>query len=488
MVEHCECKVIILADEDNIGRMYANMNLEIKYITLLAGKKIIKGVDENGQRSKNNTDNELTIEQLKKLNEEVYSENYIYRDIKEKVIGKSLEYEPELEKEIENIIESTLRTQELKKDLKEKKEDILNYMVSCNNKNIRIIKNWLVKFEMIYELISKSYSKSKHYDEIFQRFMVYSIRVACAIGKNRKLMKWEGSAEYADVKLDDSILVKKEGYRFIDDLFIKGIIDKDKVYRAANYIDDICKQKELMEEENQKRYSCGETLGKLEEWYMYEDSEIKDMIIELKKEIKENRYAPQRYQNIIKVLVILNSVDLCESELSDISDMLLEKIKKCDENIEIENFGFCFQEKELSEKFDKYYNPIYNFVVEKNRQDDKIEINTYLKNNEINKFVQYCQDNHNLFLDQRSFINYLDIDEFIRFFKECSLQDIYKIIRAFQGVYNFSNLNDFYKDDLKKLKELKDKIDVIEWEGASRKRVKNIFSTILSDYLKKIAV
>lgn len=487
LVEHCYCKVIILADEDNIGKMYANMNLEIKYLTLLSGKKLIKGVNEKGEIVRNNTDEELTIEQLKKKNEEIYSENYIYKDIKEKVIGLSLNYEPELETEIENIIKMTLKNQHLKQELISKKEDILNYMSSCENRNIRIIQIWLVKFEEIYKVIKKNYATSKHYDEIFKRFMVYSIRVACAVGKNKKLMKWSEEAEYANVRLDDAVLFESEGYRFIDDQYIKSEVDEVRICKAANYIDDRCNQDERKEQENEKRYSTGEMLGRLEQWYLYEDSEISDMIGMLKEEIEEEKYVPQNYQNIIRLLVLLNSIGLCHSELCEISNILMEKIKEYSESIEIENFEYDFQDKELSQKFHKYYDPIYDYTIQSNRIYNEIEINIYLKDNDPDGFIKYCQDNHNLFLQKRSFTSYIDIDEFICFFQACSLPDIYRIIRAFQGVYNFRNLSDFYKNDAEKLEELKNRINEIPWDGVTRNRAKDMVISVLSEIIDRIA-
>lgn len=66
------------------------------------------------------------------------------------------------------------------------------------------------------------------------------------------------------------------------------------------------------------------------------------------------------------------------------------------------------------------------------------------------------------------------------------MPEIYNIIHTFQGVYNFSNLSDFYKDDTEKLEELKDKINAIEWEGITRERVKNTFCTVLSDIIDRI--
>lgn len=486
LVEHCQCKVIILADEDNIGKMYANRDIEIKYLTLLSGKKLIKSVNEKKEIVQNNTDDALTIEQLKRMNEEVYSENYIYKDIKEKVIGLSFDYEPNLEIEIENIIKTTLKDQDLKLELISKKEDILNYMSSCENKNIRIIQTWLVKFEKIYRVIKKNYATSRHYDEIFQGFMIYSIRVACAVGKNKKLMKWSEGAEYANVRLDDAVLFEIEGYRFIDDQYTKSEIDEVRVCKAANYIDDRCNQDERKMQENEKRYSSGEMLGRLEQWYMFEDTEIKDMICVLEEEVKEEKYVPQNFQNIVRILVLLNSIGLCDSELCEISNILMEKVKGFSESIKIENFEFDFQDKGLSQKFHYYYDPIYNFTIQKNRIYDKREINVYLKNNNVKGFIKYCQENHNLFLQKKSFINYIDIEEFICFVQECPLPDIYGIIRAFQGVYSFSNLSDFYRNDAEKLEKLKNGINKIPWDGVTRNRAKNIFVSVLSEIIDRI--
>ena len=82
LIEHCNCKVIILADEDNIGKMYANTNIEAKYLTLLLGRKLnVKKDDVQKQGGDERTD-DLSVEDLKTVNEKLYSENYIYKDIK----------------------------------------------------------------------------------------------------------------------------------------------------------------------------------------------------------------------------------------------------------------------------------------------------------------------------------------------------------------------------------------------------------------------
>lgn len=488
LVEHCNCKVIILADENNIGKMYANINLETKYISLLSGKKITKGLDEKGKKIPNDTDESLTIEQLKELNEKIYSENYVYKDIKEKVIGMSLEYIPDLDTEIEDIINSFSENITFKDKLISEKSSILKYMAKCENTNIRIIQSWLIKFETIFKIIEKEYCRSKYYDTIFNNFMIYSIRVACAIGKNKKLFQWEGNAECGNIRLDDVFLFETEGYRFIDDYYTRNEIDKMRLCRMANYIEDNCRQKEVLDAENEKRYSHGEVLDQLSQWYYYEDDEVKSLIHELEVEITEDKYVPQNYQNIIKLLVDLKYTTLCNSELNNISNILLRKAKNYTEKFEIENFQFSFPDTKAYQEFHKYYDPIYNLISQKNQMQDSNKINQLLNTNNINQFTDYCKNNHSLFLQKRSFINYIDMELFIKFFESCSLKDIYQIIQSFQDVYNFSNLNEFYKDDVEKLTELKSRIHKLDWEGFTRTRAKNCFCTILDDVISRITL
>lgn len=111
LIEHCNCKVIILADEKNIGKIYANTNIEEKYLTVISGnRKVVEYIgDGKNIKTKNkglgkDTNGEITVEEVKKLNEILYSENYLYKDIKEKVIGKTMLYYPALKDVIKEVI------------------------------------------------------------------------------------------------------------------------------------------------------------------------------------------------------------------------------------------------------------------------------------------------------------------------------------------------------------------------------------------------
>ena len=70
LIEHCGCKIIILADEENIGKIYTNSNLELKYLSLLIGGKSLLGeTEEDGSKSLKKKDiSSISVDDLKKLN------------------------------------------------------------------------------------------------------------------------------------------------------------------------------------------------------------------------------------------------------------------------------------------------------------------------------------------------------------------------------------------------------------------------------------
>lgn len=482
LVEHCNCKVIILADEDNIGKMYANTNVEAKYLTLLSGRSLKVNENQTAQGNKEGA-NAITIKELKEFNEEMYSENYIYRDIKEKVIGLSLRYTPILKDEFETIISDTVNLPKLSEKLFQKKEEILECMDKCDNSNIRIMKIWLINFERIYKVIEKNFTDAlyeRYFDEIFDRFAVYSIRVACALGKNKPLKDWEDDVEIMRVRLDDTVFMGCQGYRFIDDLFKDSVIEDKRVCHAAKAI-----IKELQDdEEYEKDSSKKQAYIKLNQWYYLEDEEVSQNLSRLKTEIENDEYKPQDYQDIITVLVVLKQKGFIEEDfIKEIASILKHKLDNMKNEIKVENFSRDFADKDSASLFHKFYNPLYDFMIEKNREKDKQELKQMLDCSSGSQIYSYCCESSDKFLQKRSFINYIDLDKLIDIVQTGSIIEIYDIARAFEKVYGFRNLYEFYAADTERLKMLIDRLEQLECRGKTQKEAINVLLNTLKKKL-----
>lgn len=470
LVEHCNCKVIILADEENIGKMYANTNIEMKYMTLLMQRKIVaeckNGIENKEEKNKGRAD-DICISDLKKLNELVYSENYVYKDIKEKVIGLSIKYTPNLNEEFQSIIDDTIVNKELLKKLKEKKEKILECMEKCDNSNIRIMRVWLINFERIYNVVEKNYGDNKYFDEIVDRFIRYSIRVACAIGKNKKLSKWDAGTEIGYINLDDAYLLEREGYRFVDDLYRDSIFNDITICRAAKNIE---KQK-IEEEKSNIEFSKRKAYKELQAWYYLEDEEIRKYLKDCKEEISHNEFAPQNYQNIIALFVVLEQEGhSTEEEIAEVAEMLEKKINDSAEFFDVENFQYDSLGDEGLKKYHKYYDPLYELIMKKNNEKDIDTMGQVLEYKDGKKFLEYCRSNHDAFFSKGAFASLINLDKLKDLIINDSIEGIYNIRNGFRYVYNFSNLYDYYLDDLQVLETFKVEVAEIEVQGKTRKR------------------
>ena len=99
LVEHNDIKVILVADESKIGIVNYDKNIELKYIVSLSDK--IKFAKENNQNplvtTKDKESKGLTKEELIKRTKILFNEANMYKEIKEKLIGKTIYYRANIE-------------------------------------------------------------------------------------------------------------------------------------------------------------------------------------------------------------------------------------------------------------------------------------------------------------------------------------------------------------------------------------------------------
>lgn len=486
LVEHCNCKVIIISDENNIGKMYANTNIEQKYLSVLNGRKIKsdtekKDASKNTDEQKNPVFEEITIEELKALNERLYSENFLYKDIKEKVIGYSLKYDLDLEEEYDGIVEESVSGSKLQKFLKEEKNIVLECMNKCDNKNIRIIKNWLVNFDRIYRIVDRYYANENpcYVYEVHKRFMIYSLRVACAIGKNKNLYNWDKETKIScNVYLDDEFLFDAEGYWFIDRLFRTSTLEEKDVCHAAGFIIKVRKE----EEERNKKYFGGECLGKLGNWMYLEDEEIAHTIEGLFIELKEQKYVYQHYQRIISLLIYLQSKKLYDGDIKEFLKVMVKNIKNEEDEIDVEKMNTGLEGTELNKVFIKYYGYIDKFIESKNQETNEKRMETVILMKEESwseSFEKYCKDNSNNFLKNRKFIQYIDLQMLLEKLKTAKTKEVYNVVNGFSYVYRYENINEFYAGDALKLEKFIKRVESCEWEGVTKGNAINKLIDIL---------
>lgn len=483
LIEHCNCKVIILADEKNIGKIYANTNIEEKYLTVISGnRKVVEYIgDGKNIKTKNkglgkDTNGEITVEEVKKLNEMLYSENYLYKDIKEKVIGKTMLYYPALKDVIKEVIcgneksKGIIQEGQYKEYLLKCINDIVSAFTETENRNLRIIRSWIFSFRKIYEATTKYYSNSKYYEEILNDFLRYSIWVAGAIKKNKKITCSTnyGSQDMVYFEVHEYTHIFR--YSFIDAWINRDVWSDEDLSQACK---SIIKRREQEDVDNPpKIHSTGKALNELRDWYLMEDEQVEEVLEKLVHEVEEGKYAYYDYSNILSTLLYLQVNGLFTGDIKKIQTKMIDMIKK-DLDVQEENdFHKNFSSEEIRDKYNELYRPIAEERKIRNREINKEEQEESDIYRSADVFYEHCRKMANYYCIHKSFIEYLDLDKLLALINISNNEDIYTILQAFKTVYFMGNLKDFYMADVQGIKRIIEGVkddDIVKQGGITRK-------------------
>ena len=465
LIEHCGCKIIILADEENIGKIYTNSNLELKYLSLLIGGKSLLGEseEEGGKSPKKKDISSISVDDLKKLNENVYSVNYVYKDIREKVIGKTLPYYPSLKETILEVINGDpsvgtaayVKDDTYRKFLLDHIDRIEKSFMDTDNRNLRIFLRWIDRYKDIYTKTKEAYGNAKLYENVVDSFLQYSIWLSGAIGKNKKLAPWNSG-----LNVDYIVFEGKENehimrHRFIDEWITKAYWDDQAFNQSAKQVINLEEQESLR---NKKIKSTGKALGELQDWRIKTDDEVELLTNKLTNELKEGMYSYMDYQNIIDLLLYLRKMKLYSRDIKDIQKTMLNLIDQATECQEIGKMPRTFVSEADRKLYMEIYGPIEARIDEKNRE---INIAAAVDNNKYetaDKFMENCTDKKDYYIEHRSFTEFISIDRIVELLRKSSLEDIYKIKKAFLVVYDRATINQFYMKDISELRRLKEMI------------------------------
>ena len=487
LVEHHKCKVIILADENNIGKIHANTNVEAKYSTILTGNRKLKFDDKTQKEKDKEINEELTVLQLKNYNEELYSENYLYRDIKEKVVRRTYNYYPNVTNVIKDISgekdRKRIPNDEYRKYINSNATKIAGYFSSAGSNNLRIIFLWIKNFESIYLCAKEQISNYEYYDYILNEYMHYSIWKLVSKELNIPLLHVEHDNRYYSYYTDEVYFAHNEyskinAYTFIDPWIICGNYDeKGLVYRAEQI--DNRKRKEDIYKKNEVR-STGIQLSNLREWPYMEDQEIIRCVDSLFSELQDDKYVFRDYEIIIMLLYKLknkagfNNIDI-KSYLK-----VMERLITNDN--EIFDLRFLHWDYEVCEKELRKLMQL--------REQRNIELGANVLDEKgayasVERFCEECNLREDYYVQNKSFMEYVNIKSLIMLLDDATLEDIYNIKNVFNSIYRMGNIKDFFLDDLERLKELEikisEKIKEIGIKGKTYKyAIENLHNALVS--------
>lgn len=475
-VEHRNVKCVIVANEREINKINYDDNYELKILSCLKDDIDYGDKEENSAHSSGNN-KKVGIFEIKNRILNMYEGNKKYQEIKEKLIGITIKYVPDISVIYDELIQEYEKNNKKLYDfLKINKESCIDILKLNNCCNIRTIIFLLDRFEKLYNEINKHDIDKKDIiiDLVFKNIIFSSIGIKNGIDIRKVL---SGAMCSNSVTLKNDLKQSHNNYytafNFVDDFIVNGNIDKDKMIKSIEYYLSI----------NYEKIDENDPYNKIKIYWELEDEEIKESLRGIWSNIKNNKYNYQLFPKIIYALSCIENLDFEKEMIQNIID---EMGKYIEENkIGFIDFHIFARDEQVAE--------IYNKNIKKIK--DKIEISGKNKNESSLKEIFNSEDwgiklheyiRKQDYLNKRQFLKDFDINLIVDKIKESNSKNIYYFKYCIDAIYNFSNLKDYSMNDLEKMSQLIEELDKMNKDnfGVTKKEAIEYLSEILKEKKK----
>lgn len=373
-VEHQNLKIIIVANEKEINKSI-DKNLELKY--LVASLNHIDILEDfelfEDSWKKSKPDDFMNIESLKDRVNKIFSNKDQYNSIKEKLIGFTISYRPNIKQCLITIINKKSEGK-LRDILKSHVGDFYDMMIQMEHVNFRTFQFYLVKIISIYKKVMNLDLKQEHLmiRDKFIDILILNVFEQCIFLKKDGFLHYGKNTETFVPKNGDNVY----------HIYTSFEIDFVKIYVQFSLFDeDLIKNSIDLYYIKYSSYANKkyQILQSAEFWFTRTEKEVIKIISELKAYLSDDEYCLEDYERIIAVVIKLKYlVDLDYfDEFVNIMKSNIANRKEYLDDIKLESNLFeQEEEKEQKEEFVNIIKKLNKCIKVRNEQLDYIRIST----------------------------------------------------------------------------------------------------------------
>lgn len=474
-VEHKDVKCIIVANEKEIEKLNIDNNYELKIISCL-NDNIEYGEKKNVNSLENrDSDSKTKIENVKKRVNKTYNTENKYKLIKEKLIGKTIDYVPDMESIIDNLLENYSKNKNYYNYLKTQKGLLCEILNKDNCYNIRTVIFLLNEYQNIFKQIKKQKYGEKE-SKILMLTFLNTIHMSILLKNGVDIKKKLNGARYSGaISFNEDGLQKMTDYftafDFICDYLSSSSLNLDQMKNTLDQYITVEIENALP---NDDPYFC------LEAYWELEDKQIKQYLDEI---INNFHYGHQVFPKLLKIISGIEAIGLFPDDIKKLVDLMKKDL--IDNKIDYIDFHTMLNDQKTVDIYNKYskeFNEIINQNKTKNSSDAIIK--ALLSENWGEKLYNLYIKNNVIYGD--GFFSKLDINLITENIKSCSTKDIFYFKYTVDNVYHFENIKDFYMMDRENIDLLIKRINKINKKDFGKTKIYalNLLSETLNEKLE----
>lgn len=384
-----------------------------------------------------------------------------YKKIKEKLIGLTLKYRPNISEDFDSILQEKIKNKIAQENIRKNKDNLIEILVQNNHLNLRTLSFAFIAYEKIQNIIDTSDKYTEEViDAINKKLLMYILIASIKIKLGEPLIEWKDSSQIKRFRTFEGVNSQTfMTYKFVDGYLLTGYLNKDECVECIKSefeetYDFFEKRKKNEEEKKLSFY-------KLAKWYELEDDEVKKWLDELIKELREKKYTTKYFKDIINILFELDRVKFpdipsFEKYTQYMRDVLIE-----------ENFTSLeyFNMWSSDEKYHKLVEPLIATIIDNKKNLNK---ETYITINDFSDdFLEVCKRGSQAFSTKGAFLSLFDISSILNKLKDnnTTSKEIGDFLEGIKTIYNFSNLQDIFRADINTIEKLINEINIEEFSN-----------------------
>lgn len=460
-VEHGGVKVIIVANQKEIGKNSSVKNKELKYLVAL-NPEIVTDTNESEEKinkaflpdKKEEKALSLSVDQLNLRLNELFGEDTLYEMTKEKLIGQVYYYQPDLIMILNSLITENIHNKDLKKYLLDNIESFAEYMLQEDHVNLRTFQFYLSKIVYLYNEIIISDNEYK--TEFARHVIQYCFKACIAYKTNTLENKWQYN-EYDYVPMGNMLTNSSIfGFKFVDDYIINNTLNNVVI---SKMIDVFVKEYFLSSSPEIKLLN---DLGS--NCYEYEDSEVEDKMKKILLSLKENKFGFNVYPRIVKIFVHLISIGFDEKYIIEMKRLMLENIKNTSEYFDFNDVDFWLgvnieNRHAVNEILDLLINQMN--IKSKLRNLSKINGFLMLEKDWAQQLYDYTKKVRQEIVNGDGYLSRFDIEKLIDKIEKSSPKDIQSFRKCILLIYR-ETYSKSLKQDIKQMQEIIKRLEKIK--------------------------
>ena len=458
-VEHEKMKVIIVANQDEIGKSVTEKGRELQYLVASGGRYIdFESKSEQDKileyyRSRNEAPEEeklkapISIEELIGRVDRLFGKNLTYEKIREKLIGITLYYYPDLEKIMQTLIHKSSINIDLKNLLRNNVDFFVKYMDDMNHLNLRTFQFFLSKIETLYHIISGIENQAQA--AFFNYILQYCFKICVNYKAGTLLNCWERKQEYGNIKFSElDIFGSSLAFRFVDDFVVDSILDSKRAERMLRVYET-----EFFMSKSEYEMPFRKLEGS---WYILKDEEVEKFLEETLDGLSKNEYKISEYARMIPLMLQLEKIGFSSHYLEQSINYMKANLKAIGRCMAIDDLYNPGEDDGINQRTKEILDELNLFMQEAVKENVTDTIAEIINENDgwAGRLLDYVEKNKQDIHRNSGFLVRLDINCLAAKVRESKAKDIFDFRSCIFRVYDNQFMHGVLDEERGEVEEL----------------------------------